>query len=66
MANVTLPLQIQGRSKAESKTIALEHLERSTKSRVTGSMSNCSSCGSVSAAQWCLSRTRLPSRTGCA
>jgi len=28
LANVTLPLQIQGRSKAESKTIALEHLAR--------------------------------------
>lgn len=28
LANVTLPLQIQGRSKADSKAIALEHLAR--------------------------------------
>jgi len=28
LANVTLPLQIQGRSKADSKVIAQEHLER--------------------------------------
>jgi NitT/TauT family transport system ATP-binding protein len=28
LANVTLPLQIQGRTKADSKVIALEHLER--------------------------------------
>jgi len=28
LANVTLPLQIQGRTKADSKTIAIEHLER--------------------------------------
>ena len=28
LANVTLPLQIQGRSKADCKAIALEHLER--------------------------------------
>lgn len=28
LANVTLPLQIQGRSKADSKVIAIEHLER--------------------------------------
>jgi NitT/TauT family transport system ATP-binding protein len=28
LANVTLPLQIQGRSKADSKTIALDHLAR--------------------------------------
>jgi NitT/TauT family transport system ATP-binding protein len=28
LANVTLPLQIQGRSKADSQAIALEHLER--------------------------------------
>ena len=28
LANVTLPLQIQGRSRAHSKAIALEHLER--------------------------------------
>lgn len=28
LANVTLPLQIQGRPQADSKTIAIEHLER--------------------------------------
>jgi NitT/TauT family transport system ATP-binding protein len=28
LANVTLPLQIQGRSKADSRAIAMEHLER--------------------------------------
>ena len=28
LANVTLPLQIQGRTKADAKAIALEHLER--------------------------------------
>ncbi|MFZ3124842.1 MAG: ABC transporter ATP-binding protein [Acidovorax sp.] len=28
LANVTLPLQIQGRSRADSRVIALEHLER--------------------------------------
>jgi NitT/TauT family transport system ATP-binding protein len=28
LANVTLPLQIQGRSKADSQAIAMEHLER--------------------------------------
>lgn len=28
LANVTLPLQIQGRNKSDAKTIALEHLER--------------------------------------
>jgi NitT/TauT family transport system ATP-binding protein len=28
LANVTLPLQIQGRSKADAKVIAIEHLER--------------------------------------
>ena len=28
LANVTLPLQIQGRTQADSKTIAIEHLER--------------------------------------
>jgi len=28
LSNVTLPLQIQGRSKADSKVIAIEHLER--------------------------------------
>src|SRR6218665_2380471 len=28
LANVTLPLQIQGKGKAEAKTIALEHLAR--------------------------------------
>jgi len=28
LANVTLPLQIQGRSKADSRVIAIEHLER--------------------------------------
>jgi len=28
LANVTLPLQIQGKSKAEAKRIAMEHLER--------------------------------------
>lgn len=28
LANVTLPLQIQGRTKAEAKVIAMEHLER--------------------------------------